>query len=78
MMRGTVKRIVTDRKFGFIASNEGTGDFFFHESDLESALLFGALSVGDVVTFEPTSTPKGKRAVHVRYPDLKPQEVMTA
>ena len=62
-MQGTIKKL-TDKNFGFIASEEGDKDFFFHANELEG-VQFEELREGDAVTFEVTDTPKGQAAVKV-------------
>ena len=67
-MTGTIKRIVTDRGFGFIRP-EGTqgkdSDIFFHMSEL-SGRKFEDVHEGDHVEFETESTNKGQRAINVK------------
>jgi len=64
MATGTVKKIVADRGFGFIADAEGK-DYFFHRDSLVPPLNFASLVGGEAVTFEIQDDPKGKRAVQV-------------
>jgi len=62
--RGTVKRIVRDKGFGFLEGVDGR-DYFFHRSACSD---FVALVDGSRVTFtvSPTRTPsKGPRAENV-------------
>lgn len=61
---GTVKRCVRERGFGFILDGDGE-EFFYHRADLENC-EFESLLEGASVTFVPTSTAKGARAVEVR------------
>jgi CspA family cold shock protein len=63
MPQGTIKKLVTDRGFGFIQGEQG--DIFFHESALEGTTI-EALSVGQQVEYEEGSGPKGPRAENVR------------
>lgn len=60
-MTGTIKRMVRDRGFGFLAAVDGT-ELFFHRS---SAPQFDALIEGDRVTFITGQSPKGPRAEQV-------------
>ncbi|MGI8609181.1 MAG: cold-shock protein [Candidatus Dormibacteria bacterium] len=62
MANGTIKRIVPDRGFGFIATPDGT-EYFFHRSSVEN---FDALRGDEAVTFEVENSPKGPRANQVR------------
>jgi CspA family cold shock protein len=56
--RGTVKRIVEERGFGFIEAAGGV-DYFFHRSACQN---FAELRVGDRVTFTIGRGNKGPRA----------------
>jgi CspA family cold shock protein len=60
---GIVKKVVGDRGFGFIASDDGT-EYFFHRSGTEAD--FDDLRGGDAVTFEIEASPRGPRAGRVR------------
>jgi cold shock protein len=64
-MNGTIKKLVSDRNFGFITPSDGSKDLFFHASGLEGA-DFSELREGDAVTFEIGETPKGPAATQVR------------
>jgi CspA family cold shock protein len=63
MQNGTIKKLVPDRGFGFIAAEDGK-EYFFHRSGTEGD--FDGLSGGEKVTFEIESSPKGPRANRVR------------
>ncbi len=63
-MNGTIKTLVSDRKFGFIAREGETKDLFFHSKELRG-VEFGDLKVGDAVTFEVVQSEKGPAAVNV-------------
>lgn len=63
MPNGTVKKVVSDRGFGFIASDDGT-EYFFHRSSMEAD--FDRLQGGERVSFEVESSPKGPRAGRVQ------------
>ncbi len=63
-MKGTIKRLA-DKGFGFITPEDGSKDFFFHQSALVD-VTFGELKVGDAVTFETEDSEKGPRAKDVR------------
>jgi CspA family cold shock protein len=62
---GTVKRVISDRGFGFIADDEGK-EYFFHRDGLAASLDFDRLVGGERVSFEPEQGPKGLRAVNVQ------------
>ncbi len=64
MTNGTVKKVIADRGFGFITSDDGK-DYFFHRDSLDSSLDFDRLTGGERVTFDVESSPKGPRATRV-------------
>jgi CspA family cold shock protein len=59
---GTVKRLVSDKGFGFVAAANGS-EYFFHQS---ACAQFDTLREGQSVTFETGQGPKGPRAENVR------------
>ena len=63
-LNGTIKRLVSDKGFGFIAAGDGN-EYFFHNSAL-SGIRFDELREGQNVTFERGQGPKGPRAENVR------------
>ncbi len=63
-MQGTVKKLVTERNFGFI-SQEGQKDLFFHGNSLDG-ISFADLREGDTVTFEIEQGDKGPSAINVK------------
>ena len=65
MTTGTIKKVVADRGFGFIAA-EDAKEYFFHRGALDSSLDFDRLVGGEKVTFEVEASPKGPRASQVR------------
>lgn len=65
MPEGTIKKLVQDRGFGFIASEDGR-DYFFHRSGLDTSMNFDSLTGGERVTFEIEASQKGPRAHRVR------------
>ncbi len=64
MQTGTIKRLVTDRGFGFIAIEGSDKDLFFHSKELVG-VKFNELKEGDKVEFEMAESPKGPNAVKV-------------
>ena len=66
MPQGTIKKLLTDKGFGFIEGERG--DIFFHHSALEGTSM-EALSVGQAVEYEEGRGPKGPRAENVRVVD---------
>ncbi len=65
MATGTIKRIVADRGFGFIAA-EDEKEYFFHRGALDATLEFDRLVGGEKVEFDVEASPKGPRANRVR------------
>ena len=60
-MNGTVKRLVSDKGFGFVAAEDGS-EYFFHQS---ACAEFHSLREGQPVTFQAGQGPKGPRAERV-------------
>jgi len=65
VIKGTIKKVVSDRGFGFIAADDGK-EYFFHRSGVEDSLNFETLQGGEAVTFEVEQSQKGPRANRVR------------
>jgi CspA family cold shock protein len=63
-MNGTIKRLVSDKGFGFILADDGN-EYFFHNSACRDT-RFDQLREGQSVTFEKGQGPKGPRAESVR------------
>jgi CspA family cold shock protein len=63
-MNGTIKRLVSDKGFGFIAAGDGN-EYFFHQSACTQT-AFDELREGQAVTFEKGQGPKGPRGENVR------------
>ena len=63
-MNGTIKRLVSDKGFGFIAAGDGN-EYFFHQSACTQT-AFDELREGQAVTFERGQGPKGPRGENVR------------
>ena len=65
MAKGTIKRLILDRGFGFIQTAEEE-DLFFHRNDIEGA-EFNSLSEGQEVEFEKGQGRDGRpQAVKVK------------
>ena len=64
-MTGTIKKLVSDRGFGFISASDGK-EYFFHRSVLAAAEDFDRLAGDEAVEFELERSPKGPRASKVR------------
>jgi CspA family cold shock protein len=60
---GTIKRIVFDKGFGFVADGSGN-EYFFHQSACQG-VRFDELREGQSVTFKAGQGPKGPRAEQV-------------
>ena len=63
-MNGTIKRLNSDRGFGFVGTEDGN-DYFFHQSAC-NGVQFDDLREGQAVSFETGQGPKGPRAENVR------------
>ena len=66
MPQGTIKKLITDKGFGFIKGDGG--DIFFHHSALQNAEI-EALNEGDTVEYTEGRGPKGPRAENIRLLD---------
>ena len=65
MATGTVKKVVSDRGFGFITAEDGK-DYFFHRDGLSDSVDFDRLVGGESVNFDVESNPRGPRATNVK------------
>jgi CspA family cold shock protein len=63
MPEGTIKKLVTERGFGFITGERG--EIFFHHSALIGTTM-ESLREGQSVDYEEGRGPKGPRAENVR------------
>ncbi len=63
MAQGTIKKIISEKGFGFIEGQ--SGELFFHRSAVEGA-GFEDLREGQEVEYEEGHGPKGPRADKVR------------
>ena len=64
MPKGTIRRLVRDRGFGFIRTEQGE-DLFFHRNELQG-VEFASLREGQQVEIEVGQGPDGSCAVKVR------------
>jgi CspA family cold shock protein len=62
---GTIKKLVSERGFGFITAEDGK-EYFFHRDGLTAALDFDRLAGGERVQFDVEQGPKGARAKNVQ------------
>ena len=63
-MQGSIKKIIRDRGFGFIAAENGR-EIFFHSSGVFD-VDFMDLREGDHVAFDVEQTDRGPRAARVQ------------
>ena len=63
MPQGKIKRLVSDRGFGFIETEQG--DMFFHHSEVQD-VTFEELQEGQLVEYEIGQGRKGPCATSVR------------
>lgn len=69
-IQGVVVRILKDKGFGFIRIDEGA-EYFFHMSNCDPGTWEEITAqpkdgIGTPITFEPTTTAKGLRALAVQ------------
>ncbi len=62
MPQGKIKKLVSDKGFGFIQGDRG--DLFFHVTGLQNS-PFESLQVGQAVSYEEEDGPKGPRATSI-------------
>jgi cold shock protein len=65
MLTGSIKKVVPERGFGFIAADDGQ-EYFFHRSGIDGTLDFDRLGGGERVNFDVERSDKGLRANQVR------------
>src|SRR6266566_2256735 len=65
MPTGTIKKLVSDRGFGFIAAEDGK-EYFFHRTGLDSSVNYDSLAGGARVSFEIEPSQKGPRANRIK------------
>ncbi len=65
MGTGTIKKLISDRGFGFITGEDGK-DYFFHRDAVTGSLDFDRLVGGERVAFEVQPSQRGPRAANVR------------
>ena len=61
--KGTIKRLIADKGFGFVAAQDGV-EYFFHQSAC-TGVRFNELREGQSVSFEKGQGPKGPRAERI-------------
>ena len=65
MSQGKIKKLVSDRGFGFVEGDQG--ELFFHHSEVQG-VAFEELNEGQTVEFEVGQGRKGPCATSVRVP----------
>lgn len=65
MATGKVKWFNDQKGFGFIASDDGSGDVFVHHTAIQKD-GYRTLAEGEAVEFELEQGPKGPKAANVR------------
>ena len=63
MSQGTIKKLISDKGFGFIEGDRG--ELFFHHSAVEGT-TFETLREGQAVEYTEGRGPKGPRAESVK------------
>jgi CspA family cold shock protein len=66
MPQGKIKRLVSDRGFGFIEEEQGN-DLFFHHSEVQGATI-EELREGQTVKYEVGQGKKGPCATMIQVP----------
>ena len=64
MHTGTIKKLIRERGFGFIADTDGSEIFFHKNSVVETS--FDGLTGEEEVEFEVEKTAKGPSAINVK------------
>ncbi len=70
MPRGTIKKLVTDKGFGFIATDGDKKDLFFHHSAVANK-GFDDLTEGDTVDYEVDHDQKEEKGKGPRAKTVK-------
>ncbi len=63
MTKGTVKKLIRNRGFGFISAEDGR-EIFFHRNELVKG-DFDSLNEGDALEFEVEKGDKGPKATGI-------------
>lgn len=67
MHKGTIKTVISDKGFGFITEPGNPQDVFFHHSSLPKGMTLHELTIGDTVTFEIETGPRGVNARNITF-----------
>lgn len=65
-MQGTIKKVISNKGYGFIDSESQDGDLFFHKSNLDSSMDFSNLQEGTAVEFEVSEGRRGPEATVIK------------
>ncbi len=65
-MTGTVKKVLRDKGFGFIAPDDGGDEVFFHRGSLAPRGNFEDVNEGDTVQFQTRKGEKGSVAFDLK------------
>lgn len=65
-MTGTIKKIIRQKGFGFIAPDDGSDDIFFHRGSMAPRVQFDDLHEGDTVQFQTRRGEKGPVAFDLK------------
>ncbi len=65
-MTGTIKKVIRDKGFGFIAPDDGGDDVFFHRGSLAPRGEFEGINEGDSVQFQTKLGDKGPVAFDLK------------
>ena len=65
-MQGTIKKVISNKGYGFIDSESQEGDLFFHKSNLGSNLDFSNLQEGTSVEFDVSEGRRGPEATNIK------------
>ena len=65
-MQGTIKKVISNKGYGFIDADSQDGDLFFHKSNLGSNLDFSNLQEGTAVEFDVSEGRRGPEATNIQ------------
>lgn len=65
-MNGVIRKINSEKGFGFVKDNVTQVDHFFYRSSVKTAGGFENLREGQAVSFDDVDSPKGPRAENLR------------
>jgi len=64
-MQGTIKKVISNKGYGFINTDNQEGDLFFHKSNLDN-LDFSNLQEGTSVEFDISEGRRGPEAINIK------------